>query len=878
MDAGDGRIFVSYRREDSAHVAGRLVDRLIERFGVGKVFMDVDSLEPGVDFAESIERAVEACNVLLAVIGENWADVKDEQGRRRLEDPSDFVVLEIRAALERDVRVIPVLVDDARMPRPDQLPPALERLTRRHAVRVHHESFRRDIDGLINVMGQTISRPVQQAKQADGWPGNSGGVIEGSQRGRLGGDSGTTPQMEAAVADLTAAVRRTWSREAVHRGLTSPLPMAVQLRSADPRIAAHPAQWADHFPQAHMSGQALEDEALLTGTATDMATLYGRVTTGRLVIVGEPGAGKTGAAVLLLLALCDSPRTDGRIPVWFPMASWDPTVSTVGRWMASQLTAIYGTPAIVARKLVEDARLLPVFDGLDEIPERIRPAAMAGLRAIGVTPLIVTCRTAEYTQAVVEQILPSAAVVEVVPVDPATAASYLVRSGSADFERWQPVVAALRAASPNPCREALSSPLMLGLARTVYQAPSTDPTELLRYSTASDVENRLLDGLVPAVYGRDALDLAPEQARRFLSFFANNLHLLGPGAVAWWRLPLCVPGRQWRLAMALVYALLAFLFAIIFGLAWVPYWTTLASVAVAFAVALTVGLAVVSRSSATRPAVIRPSQWRRPGPRDLTRGFKTGLLPGLVVGIVVGLVVGVASGLLDGLRYRHEDGLLNGLMAGLMEAADIALGATLISGIVAVVALSLTAAFSRQQRDAVTPLSAFRTDIRAGPLAGLVTGLIVGFGVVLAGLLFEVVLSALDYQDASDVPISGDGLELSTGEIVRQIIINITLPPILVGFFAGLVCALWFALRRSAVYWYALAVELLARRGVIPRRPLKFLEDAYQRGVMRQAGMVYEFRHARLADRLAASNSPAHIIDTAQHGRPHTGDQGEAEP
>jgi uncharacterized RDD family membrane protein YckC len=219
MDAGDGRIFVSYRREDSAHVAGRLADRLIERFGAGKVFVDVDSLEPGVDFTESIERAVEACNVLLAVIGENWADVTDEQGQRRLEDPSDFVVLEIRAALERDLRVIPVLVDDARMPRPDQLPPALERLTRRHAVRVHHESFRRDIDGLVKVMEETISRAVKQAKQAGGRQGEPGGATGDRPDGTghsapsvMGPDVRGTDVFDDAeyVAGLAAVFTRRW--------------------------------------------------------------------------------------------------------------------------------------------------------------------------------------------------------------------------------------------------------------------------------------------------------------------------------------------------------------------------------------------------------------------------------------------------------------------------------------------------------------------------------------------------------------------------------------------------------------------------------------------------------------------------------------------
>ena len=112
-----GRIFISYRRADTPHVAGRLFDRLATRFGAGHVFMDVDSIEPGLDFAETIEAAVGACDVLLVLIGPNWVEAVDEQGRRRLEDPDDFVALEITAALRRRIRVIPVLVDGAPSPR-----------------------------------------------------------------------------------------------------------------------------------------------------------------------------------------------------------------------------------------------------------------------------------------------------------------------------------------------------------------------------------------------------------------------------------------------------------------------------------------------------------------------------------------------------------------------------------------------------------------------------------------------------------------------------------------------------------------------------------------------------------------------------------------
>ena len=94
--AEGGGIFVSYRRQDSDHLAGRLYDRLVDRFGEGQVFMDVDTIEPGLDFAEEITRAVAACQVFVAVIGPAWLTATDGRGRRRLDDPDDFVRLEIK--------------------------------------------------------------------------------------------------------------------------------------------------------------------------------------------------------------------------------------------------------------------------------------------------------------------------------------------------------------------------------------------------------------------------------------------------------------------------------------------------------------------------------------------------------------------------------------------------------------------------------------------------------------------------------------------------------------------------------------------------------------------------------------------------------------
>jgi hypothetical protein len=150
-------IFVSYRRQETSHLAGRLSDRLADRFGEGQVFIDVDTIEPGVDFAEEIFRAVAACKVLLAVIGPGWLTATDEQGNRRLDDPDDIVRLEIEAALARGVRVIPILVEGAVMPGRQDLPESLAGLARRHALLVRYESFRSDAGRLVTAIERILA-------------------------------------------------------------------------------------------------------------------------------------------------------------------------------------------------------------------------------------------------------------------------------------------------------------------------------------------------------------------------------------------------------------------------------------------------------------------------------------------------------------------------------------------------------------------------------------------------------------------------------------------------------------------------------------------------------------------------------------------------
>ena len=151
-------IFISYRRGESTPYAGRLYDRLADHFGEDRVFMDLDTIEPGDDFVEVITNYVSSCSILIALIHKTWLDVKDDENRQRLHNPEDFVRLEISIALQRGIRVIPVLVQGASMPRSQDLPEALAMLSRRNALELSDSRFSYDVNRLIKVLEKNLDR------------------------------------------------------------------------------------------------------------------------------------------------------------------------------------------------------------------------------------------------------------------------------------------------------------------------------------------------------------------------------------------------------------------------------------------------------------------------------------------------------------------------------------------------------------------------------------------------------------------------------------------------------------------------------------------------------------------------------------------------
>jgi hypothetical protein len=158
------KIFISYRREDSAHFAGRLHDRLEREFGRDSLFMDIDGIPFGADFVRAISEEVAKCDVLLAIIGPRWLDAEDENGRRRLDKESDFVRVEIASALKRDIPIVPILLEGTKVPNPDLLPDDLKPLALRNGLNVRQDSFQSDVGRLVRFLGERLKSRTKSSK------------------------------------------------------------------------------------------------------------------------------------------------------------------------------------------------------------------------------------------------------------------------------------------------------------------------------------------------------------------------------------------------------------------------------------------------------------------------------------------------------------------------------------------------------------------------------------------------------------------------------------------------------------------------------------------------------------------------------------------
>jgi hypothetical protein len=159
-------IFINYRRSDAEGEAGRLFDELTLQFSSANVFMDVAAIEAGRDFRKAIDQSVATCSVLLAVIGQDWLESKDDSGLRRLDSANDFVRIELASALRRDIPVVPVLVRGAKMPRAEQLPDDLKELAYRNALELTHARWKSDVQVLIRALRAHMDVPGEDVAAA----------------------------------------------------------------------------------------------------------------------------------------------------------------------------------------------------------------------------------------------------------------------------------------------------------------------------------------------------------------------------------------------------------------------------------------------------------------------------------------------------------------------------------------------------------------------------------------------------------------------------------------------------------------------------------------------------------------------------------------
>ncbi|MFC8283610.1 helix-turn-helix domain-containing protein [Streptomyces cyaneofuscatus] len=680
-----------------------------------------------------------------------------------------------------------------------------------------------------------------------------------------------------AVRDLATEVRRRWRREEEQRRVHDPFPLPVRWTSA-------PAALVDRAENIQRLGPGEElGRVDLDGDLRSTAHVYRRIPSGRLVVLGRAGSGKSVLTIRLALDLLDPAAPYGRVPVIFSVGSWDPSATALRDWMIGRLLRDHphlsrrsSGGATLAAALIDADLVLPVLDGFDEIAEGLRPEALDALNASSL-PLVLTSRREEYAEAVraARSPLVWAGAVELTDLTPDDLADYLPRTaravGRADDvpeapaargSMWDAVLAELRGSGdsrgsgdPAPTRLAavLATPLMVVLARTLYsESASRDPAELLdpvRFPSVRSLEEHLLAGFVPAVYRRRAPErdsggrrpktpyADPAKAERRLGHLAHHLVRLDHERqdLAWWRL-----GRS------------------------LSRWSRTWAFTLATAVSVTLAVWIVG-------VLLNP----------LTLGAV--LLQGLLMGPAAGLTFGAVYALTDRyggeafeptrvrltLRFTHGGPVHRPLRTVALRSVQGLLGGT-VAGIGCACALTLERALVQRipllDQDVVvdTLLNMVILGLIFGSAGGLVfgaMGLLEAPVDVMTAATPVSLLAANRATAARQFLILAPALSVTIavgGYLIVELLRGVMGPlhwevadSVLFGAACGLGGAASYVLTFTAWgQWLVLARIWLPLAGRLPWDPAAFLDDAYRRGVLRQTGAVYQFRHARLQHHL----------------------------
>ncbi|MEV5240717.1 hypothetical protein AB0K89_16690 [Streptomyces cinnamoneus] len=675
--------------------------------------------------------------------------------------------------------------------------------------------------------------------------------------------------LERAAWSLARSIRAQWTAELTAWDLASAEPLSVHWQATWPG----PRHGAAHRDQKENGQQHGPQIARMADTFLGLARR-------RLVVLGAPGAGKSTLAVLLTLELAErclpgarripgvpgsagapgpralpEDRVSGGappVPVVLTLESWDPDREHFRAWLARRIAEDHpGLPRVDGRhpaaRLVRERRILPVLDGLDELPAHRRSVAVREIdRALGdEDALVLTSRTAEYrageeTGAAVS----GAAVIEARPVGLAEATAYLLHSAAPRTRRsWKLMLDAVDRQPDGPVAQALSSPLMIWLARQGFRTPPADPLDLVRRPLRSreEVEKYLLDLIIPAVFtpqphAPDRLH-APRQwnhrrARHWLSFLAGHLSRRRTTELAWWDL-------HRMLLVRLMTPLVLLLVCLALS-----------------RVATTAGGWFVDRQSAgDRLGAFAgfTTKW----------GLELAVSGGLVHAMGVWIAVEAWFGFKRGRPRRRANPFRIG--AALRSAGRAAsVGRALKASAVVVLPALLFTSMALGTHD---------------PRPYLVMALC---STVVAPLLMVTIAAPADTEDAStpDEVLGSERTAALLSMVTVAVAIGIgqgalgwytygTLDEGMARAVAGWFGASAMLLLMSSWSRWLMAKGCLATVGRVPWSLMEFLRDAHHGGLLQRSGGVYRFRHLRLQEHLAAG-SPAHAASysPAVHGRP----------